>query len=97
MKPAAKWTLIAGAFCTLGAPMLGFIITVLSMIGAFNALGHKDISGPAILSGHIGQALVATEIGLVISLALGLPLMVTAVVLLATTKPTPSPKATPNP
>ena len=54
--------------------MAGFFLTVLGMIGAFKALGNDGIGDPKGLAGHIGGALVATEVGLVAAV-LGVVLM----------------------
>lgn len=80
MKPSAKWTLIAGLICTLGAPFVGLFFTVIAMVTAFNTLGQNGISDPKVLAGSVGTALVSTEIGLVIGI-IGLPLIVLSLIL----------------
>ncbi len=88
MKRLPLILLILGIVFTLGGPLVGMTGTVLAMIGAFNTLGTNGISDPRALSDHIGTSLVSTVSGLVISTALGLPLIVIALVLhFATGKP----------
>ena len=48
-------------------PIIGLIGTIFNMRGAFFALGTSGIGDPAELSRHIGEVLVYTATGLVIS------------------------------
>jgi biopolymer transport protein ExbB/TolQ len=89
MKPAVKWTLIAGIICTLCAPFAGLIFTVVGMIGAFHSLGQNGISDPHVLSTRIGEALVATMTGLIVGVIFGVPLILAAVIFHFATKPRP--------
>jgi biopolymer transport protein ExbB/TolQ len=92
MKPAVKWTLIAGIVCALGAPLVGFIFTVFGMVGAFHDLGDAGIADPKILSAHIGTVLYATFVGLIVG-AIGLVIVIVATILHLATKtarPTPT-------
>ncbi len=79
---------ILGLVFALGGPMVGLIGTVLAMIGAFNQLGANGINDPQALATDIGTSLISTMSGLVVGVALGLPLIVIALVLhFATRKP----------
>jgi hypothetical protein len=53
------------------APVIGMARTVAAMIRAFNEIGQRASdgpAGPAVLSGAIGEALVATVVGMLIAL-----------------------------
>lgn len=67
MKPGIKWTLIAGTVAFIGAPSVGFAMTVLGVLTTFNTLSRQGISDPNVLAGHISTALTATVAGFVIS------------------------------
>jgi len=88
MKPLPKGLLIGGLVLFLGAPMAGFLLTVLGMVGAFNTLGQNGISDPKLLSAHIGTVLTATFAGLVVG-AIGLLIVVLAAILHFATRPVP--------
>src|ERR1700691_3494344 len=75
MKPLPFGLLVGGLVLFMGGPFAGIFLTVLGMIGAFKALGNDGIGDPKALAGHIGGALVATEIG-VVAAVLGIVLMV---------------------
>jgi len=75
MKPLPFGLLVGGFVLFIGGPFAGIFLTVFGMIEAFKALGNDGISDPKALAGHVGSALVATEIGLV-SAVLGIVLMV---------------------
>ncbi|HEX4139965.1 MAG TPA: MotA/TolQ/ExbB proton channel family protein [Candidatus Methylacidiphilales bacterium] len=81
MKRLPLILLILGLIFSIGAPLVGLTGTVLGMMGAFHALGANGISDPKALSGDIGQVLTSTMAGLVVSLGLGLPLIIIALVL----------------
>ena len=81
MKPLPRNLLIAGLVVSLGGSVVGLIVTVFSMVMAFNHVGQNGISDPHALTGDIGHALVCTAAGLVISVVIGLPLIITGVVL----------------
>jgi biopolymer transport protein ExbB len=94
MKPLPRGLLISGLVLCLGAPLTGFLFTIMAMIGAFHVLGQSGISDPKILAGHIGNALMATMSGIVIGVAVGMPLIIAGVVTHFATKPRPQ---LPNP
>jgi hypothetical protein len=58
------WISVAGVIIP---PMIGLVGTVFGMRKAFGELGSSGIGGPAALSGHIGEVLVYTASGLIIS------------------------------
>lgn len=58
------WFSIAGIIVP---PVIGMVGTVLGMQKAFGELGSSGIGDPAALSGHIGDVLVYTASGLIIS------------------------------
>lgn len=93
MKPLPFRLLIAGVIVTLGAPMVGLIGTVLGMVEAFSTLGSNGISDPKVLSGSIGVVLTSTMAGLIIAAVVGLPLIITGVILLARRKRLVTPPA----
>ena len=49
-------------------PMVGLLVTVSGMRGAFASLGSSGIGDPAALAGHIGEVLIATASGLFIAI-----------------------------
>jgi biopolymer transport protein ExbB/TolQ len=61
------------------APLIGFIGTVIGMKGAFAELGKSGAQDVGALSGHIGDVLVWTIIGLSIA-AVGTVLLAIAVI-----------------
>ncbi len=91
MKPLPKWLLIVGIILCLGGPMVGLVLPVLGMIGAFHDLGNSGIANPQDLSHHIGTALTATMAGLLVSSVIGFPCVVTALVIHFTSRGTPPP------
>jgi len=93
VKPVPKRLLISGLVLCFGAPLTGFLITVLGMIGAFNTLGQSGISDPKALSTHIASALVATMSGIVVAVAVGIPLTIAGLVTHFATRES----TTPNP
>ncbi len=54
------------------APMLGFMGTVIGMIGAFDAIAEANNISPAIVAGGIKVALITTVAGLVVAIFLQL-------------------------
>ncbi len=52
------------------APMLGFMGTVIGMIGAFDAIAEANNISPAIVAGGIKVALITTVAGLVVAIFL---------------------------
>ncbi len=52
------------------APMLGFMGTVIGMIGAFDAIAEQNNISPAIVAGGIKVALLTTVFGLVVAIIL---------------------------
>jgi biopolymer transport protein ExbB/TolQ len=87
MKPLARQLLLGGFLVCLGGPSAGLLVTVLSMIGAFHTLGHHGVSDPNVLSGYVGSALLFTEVGLILALIVGLPLIIAGSVLNFTSRP----------
>jgi biopolymer transport protein ExbB len=73
--------IVAGSFLALG-PLWGLLGTVFGMMGAFRDLAGEGISDPRVLSGHIGQTLLATSIGF-IACPIGLALLIPCIVVLA--------------
>lgn len=64
MKPQLKWTLITGAVLTLGGPMLGISLTVLSMMQTFNTLEKEGVADMTGMSSTISYALIFTASGI---------------------------------
>jgi len=52
------------------APMLGFMGTVIGMIGAFDAIAAENNISPAIVADGIGVALITTVSGLIVAIIL---------------------------
>ncbi|MFN7014808.1 MAG: MotA/TolQ/ExbB proton channel family protein, partial [Bacteroidia bacterium] len=52
------------------APMLGFMGTVIGMIGAFDAIAAAGDISPAIVAGGIKVALLTTVFGLIVAIIL---------------------------
>ena len=50
------------------APLLGLLGTVSGMITTFNMMATYGTSEPQVVSGGIGQALITTELGLVVAI-----------------------------
>ena len=50
------------------APMLGFMGTVIGMIGAFDAIKAANDISPAVVAGGISQALLTTAFGLIVAM-----------------------------
>jgi len=50
------------------SPLLGLLGTVVGIISAFNAITHGAAGDPRVLSGGIGQALIATAAGLCVAI-----------------------------
>ena len=60
-------------------PMIGLLVTVIGMRGAFSDLGPSGIEDPEQLSAHIGEVLIATSVGLVFSIIGFIPLIISIV------------------
>ncbi len=89
MSPWPLRVLIGGIVIALGAPLAGLVGTVLAMMGAFHTLGATGISDAKVLANDVAAGLMSTMIGLVISGAFGLPLIVVGIVLLAVRRSQP--------
>jgi biopolymer transport protein ExbB len=50
------------------SPLLGLLGTVIGIITAFNAITQQGVGDPKMLSGGIGQALIATAAGLIVAI-----------------------------
>jgi biopolymer transport protein ExbB len=50
------------------SPLMGLLGTVIGIITAFNAITHQGVGDPKVLSGGIGQALIATAAGLIVAI-----------------------------
>jgi biopolymer transport protein ExbB len=50
------------------SPLLGLLGTVIGIILAFEAISHQGVGDPKMLSGGIGQALIATASGLLVAI-----------------------------
>ena len=96
MKPALKWTIIAGGAATLCGPAIGALGTVIGMMGAFNTLGASGVASPEKLSVDISITLMSTAIGLIVG-GIGLLVFLTALIVWLCTRkgaPTTSPTET---
>lgn len=60
------------SFCIATAPMLGFLGTVVGMIGAFNDIKMANDISPAVVAGGISIALLTTAFGLIVAVILQL-------------------------
>ncbi len=77
MTRTVKTLLVLGVVLTFAPPVVGLLLTVLSMTMAFHDLSQQGIANPQQLSDHIGHSLVATAAGLVFSI-IGIVFLVTA-------------------
>ena len=67
MQKAAKLSLFAGVILVVFPPLVGLAPTVLITIRAFQQLGQSGVSDPNTLAGQVSNALIATMLGLVLS------------------------------
>ncbi|MFT5919657.1 MAG: biopolymer transport protein ExbB, partial [Granulosicoccus sp.] len=58
------------ALCIALAPMLGFMGTVIGMIGAFDAIEAAGDISPSLVAGGIKVALLTTVFGLIVAIIL---------------------------
>ncbi|WP_367874982.1 MotA/TolQ/ExbB proton channel family protein [Luteolibacter sp. Populi] len=83
LKEGNRW-LVAGivaAILTVLAPVVGLLGSVMSQKNDFGTLGQDGLSsGVGDLAGQIGETLVATVAGLIVSLLLGLPVAIICLV-----------------
>jgi len=90
MNPLAKWFLIGGGALTLGGPSLGVLGTVIGMMGSFDTLGKAGVADPEALASNIGISLMSTAGGLILG-GIGIVILAAGVIILISTKQSPSP------
>jgi biopolymer transport protein ExbB len=55
------------------SPLLGLLGTVTGMIGAFGVMGQSGLNSPVAITGGVGEALIATAVGLGVAIAALVP------------------------
>jgi len=74
MNKIIKMLLIVGVVFT--PFIIGSLVTIISMVRSFHELGDNGINDPKQLAAQIGTAMVATWLGIVISMVLFVALSV---------------------
>ncbi len=78
-RSVRRWTIavIVGLFLVIAPPFVGLAGTVYAMIKAFKTLGMSEGSDPTAMAEAIGEAIMSTAIGFVLSAVAFIPLIVT--------------------